>query len=231
MRWRWMNPEAGEVYKSEEERKLYWELCAQVWRARRVPPLPFLADLRGTVLAFNPKRCPKWRFRLAEDLVVQLQPKPTVYRENINPRSQQTVEFKGLAIQGTDMPPDAFQEKLSPHVVGVQFTLKAWTEDTQWTWDNTAACSLGPRWLLSRERAHSFERPQLVLDLWQRLIKVLGQVERLDPAMMFQPACLICGRPLTDPASMARWIGPECAGSSSLDVGRFQVFTAESTAA
>jgi hypothetical protein len=29
---------------------------------------------------------------------------------------------------------------------------------------------------------------------------------------------MICGKPLTDPASMARWIGSECAGASALQV-------------
>jgi len=32
---------------------------------------------------------------------------------------------------------------------------------------------------------------------------------------MLKPACLMCGKALTDPVSMARWIGPECAGTSS----------------
>ena len=40
----------------------------------------------------------------------------------------------------------------------------------------------------------------------------------LTPAVMPGHHCLICGKGLTDPASMARWIGPECAGTSSLVV-------------
>jgi hypothetical protein len=40
---------------------------------------------------------------------------------------------------------------------------------------------------------------------------------------MFGANCLICGKGLTDPASMARWIGPECAGSPSLDTGALLV--------
>ena len=35
---------------------------------------------------------------------------------------------------------------------------------------------------------------------------------------MLSHNCVICGKGLTDPASMARWIGPECAGTSSLRV-------------
>jgi hypothetical protein len=37
----------------------------------------------------------------------------------------------------------------------------------------------------------------------------------LRPDMMLKPACLMCGKRLSDPISMARWIGPECAGTSS----------------
>src|SRR5262249_38723560 len=40
----------------------------------------------------------------------------------------------------------------------------------------------------------------------------------LDPDRMLSPACVICGKALTDPASQARLIGPECFGSSSLTV-------------
>jgi hypothetical protein len=38
------------------------------------------------------------------------------------------------------------------------------------------------------------------------------------PPKMLSHHCMICGKGLTDPASMARWIGPECAGTSTLQV-------------
>ena len=37
----------------------------------------------------------------------------------------------------------------------------------------------------------------------------------LRPSAMLKPACLMCSKMLTDPVSMARWIGPECFGSAS----------------
>src|SRR5215471_16630822 len=43
-----------------------------------IPPIPFLAALREEVLKHSLKRMPKWKFRFAPDIVVQLQPKPTV---------------------------------------------------------------------------------------------------------------------------------------------------------
>jgi hypothetical protein len=38
------------------------------------------------------------------------------------------------------------------------------------------------------------------------------------PPRLLSHHCMICGKGLTDPASMARWIGPECAGTSTLQV-------------
>jgi len=43
-----------------------------------IPAIPFLAELREEVLEHSLKRMPKWKFRFAPDIVVQLQPKPTV---------------------------------------------------------------------------------------------------------------------------------------------------------
>jgi hypothetical protein len=50
---------------------------------------------------------------------------------------------------------------------------------------------------------------------------------RLTADLMFSASCLCCGKALTDPASMARWIGPECAHNSSLIVPR--VFLVDET--
>jgi len=44
------------------------------------------------------------------------------------------------------------------------------------------------------------------------------------PTVLLIPHCLICGKALRDPASMARGIGPECFGSSTLNVpGLYQL--------
>jgi hypothetical protein len=43
-----------------------------------IAPIPALAELRDMVLARSKKRRPKWRFRLAPDLVLQLQPATTI---------------------------------------------------------------------------------------------------------------------------------------------------------
>ena len=50
-----------------------------------------------------------------------------------------------------------------------------------------------------------------------------GFFDNLSPQAMLVPACLICGKGLSDPASMARWIGPECAATSSIRIFRKQL--------
>jgi len=66
-----------------------------------IPPIHFLAELREEVLKHSLKRMPKWKFRLASDLVLQLQPKPTVLlseaatARGFKPKLQ---HFEGVAV-------------------------------------------------------------------------------------------------------------------------------------
>src|SRR3954454_20109111 len=55
--------------------------------------------------------------------------------------------------------------------------------------------------------------------LWNRIVAVLkGEFfTSLRPGALLGTACICCGRPLTDPISQARFIGPECYGSASKD--------------
>jgi hypothetical protein len=45
-----------------------------------------------------------------------------------------------------------------------------------------------------------------------------GIFTQLTPERMLKPACMICGKGLTDPASRSRWVGPECAATTSIRV-------------
>ena len=47
------------------------------WAATSMPPVPTLARLRNMVLERSEQRSPKWKFPLAPDLVLQIQPKLT----------------------------------------------------------------------------------------------------------------------------------------------------------
>ena len=41
-----------------------------------IPPIPALAELREAVLLRSEKRKPKWGSRVADDLVMEIQPQP-----------------------------------------------------------------------------------------------------------------------------------------------------------
>jgi hypothetical protein len=45
-----------------------------------------------------------------------------------------------------------------------------------------------------------------------------GIFNKLTPERMLKPACMICGMGLSDAVSMARWVGPECAATTSIRV-------------
>src|SRR5215203_3827376 len=68
-----------------------------------IEPIPFLIDLRNAVLERSLKRSPKWRFRLASDLIIELQPKacplltPELIRRGF---TQKTFQIDGKAAMG-----------------------------------------------------------------------------------------------------------------------------------
>ncbi len=45
-----------------------------------------------------------------------------------------------------------------------------------------------------------------------------GFFERVQAASLLGHWCLICGKPLTDPVSQGRFIGPECYSSASVNL-------------
>jgi Family of unknown function (DUF6011) len=186
-----------------------------------IPPIPTLASLRLAVLERSTKRSPKWGFRLAPDLVMQLQPKVVPF---VDPRfadriRQRQFQFDGQAEHLVDgvVPANVFRHKVDwrdGQRMRLRFELIAYA-DTPDVWQleyrrMVRACGFGVAWPAVRDR------------LFKRLADAFmdGTFDRFRPELMLSPACLCCGKALTDPASMARWIGPECFGSSSLDVPR-----------
>ena len=55
---------------------------ADMWVPQPLPPNKLLTSLRTFVKENNHKRRPSWRFRIAPDLALQLQPRPPVLRED-----------------------------------------------------------------------------------------------------------------------------------------------------
>ena len=48
---------------------------AALWSPAYLPTIPFLQSLYDAVLARSERRMPKWKFRLAADLMFEIQPK------------------------------------------------------------------------------------------------------------------------------------------------------------
>ncbi|MFZ4808094.1 MAG: hypothetical protein ACOYLQ_12615 [Hyphomicrobiaceae bacterium] len=65
------------------------QIEAATFAARPIRPLQSLATVRDAVLSPNPERLPIWRFRLASDLAVELQPQ------------RGPILFKGRAIEAS----------------------------------------------------------------------------------------------------------------------------------
>jgi hypothetical protein len=179
-----------------------------------IPSISFLAELRQEVLKRSLKRMPKWKFRLAPDIVVQLQPKPTMLLSDaamargLKPKFHL---FEGVAVMMESVTAEALkrlpQRPCSPFWQ-IKFELFAGDPGADWTFQRTSGC-----W---QHGADITGVPTLV----QRIVTTLrnGFFTAAMPAQMLSYNCVICGKGLTDPASMARWIGPECAGTSTLHV-------------
>jgi hypothetical protein len=183
-------------------------LDSAIWRSMPIAPMPMLAALRDSVLMRSTKRMPKWKFRVADDVVVKIQPhtrtRTKANREGLPwfeclavvhdeatgamlkepPRDGWNVRFKLTIRNGDCLDPPRFPTTWNFKVDGIGFGggLK------------TDAC----------------------MSIRDRLIETLPTAfDKLRPEMMLQHACLFCGKRLTDPVSMARWIGPECAGTAA----------------
>jgi hypothetical protein len=172
------------------------------WRSVYASPVTALQQLYDAVIAHSEKRMPKWRFRPQVDLVVEIQPKLT--RHN---RLYRVAVFEQEAVTLTSFKQPRDKES------GI-----AWIE-IKGSLIEASTGQLGFRPTSLRGE----QEPRAWVDgirLKQRLIDVLqgGFFDEFRPSHMLAPYCFCCGRELTDPASMARFIGPECYGSGAISV-------------
>jgi hypothetical protein len=184
------------------------------WQARPIKPAPLLAELRDRVFRQSEKRSPKWKFRLAPDLVVQIQPKLTTALLKFECRAVQCASADAATLVRKD-------HKQIENWWELRFDLIS-TNPTEWQLKPTCYNCNKPtrdRWErygdADREAArHHREAAYLLPD---RVITAFegGHFDRLRPEIMLGHNCMICGKGLTDPVSMARFIGPECAGTAS----------------
>lgn len=173
---------------------------SEFFRPITISALPLLQQLNDWVIKRNEKRLPKWKFRFAADFAIQIYPR--ISRAN-------DMLFECLALQTESVTAALFTEpgKLSGRqYYQVRFELRV--RSNVWTFQALG----GRRWSQSTRE----ERDQVRL----RAINVLKpeHFSDLNPTKMLSPQCVCCGRPLIDPVSMARWIGPECWGSASTNL-------------
>jgi hypothetical protein len=188
----------------------YQEAKEAMWTARL--PYEFWhyeQDLYDWVIVQNEKRLPRWKFKLASNLAVQIQPKLT---------RAHTLLFECIAIQTENPSLKLFTEPKSLRGQSywrMKFELFQDEPGTEWA---LKAKSAG--------RGHGCPSSGL-LELRSSVIAALhaDHFAALKPDLMLSPHCLCCGKGLTDPVSMARWIGPECWGSASTNIPR--IFKAE----
>lgn len=182
----------------------------QFWAERRpLPPSPVLETLAGAVLEHSTKRSPIWKFRLAPDLILSIQPKVGVEYSPGLPRIKENLLavrwFYCRAVEGEGVDVPAFLKKQPEHRL-FKFQITAeWQVRRRGMWNKRGA---------PRSDYVSF------ITMQERIEAAFaaGFFDRLNPERMLGRNCIICGKGLTDPVSMARLIGPECFGSASADL-------------
>ena len=144
----------------------------------------------------------KWKFRAAPDIVTEVQPRPNSF----------AAAFHCKAIVHDEVGAELLIDKRRP--------LDSWMIEFKLsvTLHEPADFTDDGDWYLKPNRV-GFRTGYPHNDIFtvrDRLIEILPiAFDKLRPETMLKPACLFCSRPLTDPVSMARWIGPECAGTSA----------------
>jgi hypothetical protein len=202
------------------------------WEPVAIKPIPNLAELRQLVITHfedihsDHFRSPKWKFWIAQDLVIELQGKLTT----------QLLKFDGTAVVCMDADSRLFTapREVQREYWSMKFRLTAKVPD-EWLLKPT---SVGHHLAPEQRRAAGPWRGAQIEDsatgtaiaikapddskyqMWMALrTRVIEELEHyfdgLQPVTMLSSNCTICGKALTDPVSMARFIGPECAGTGS----------------
>ena len=184
-----------------------------------------LIDLRDQVLKRSQKRMPKWKFRIAPDVVVQLQPKPDrefIVWEGHFPdqvKHHALLQFEGVIVtcDGADAAALAKQSGLEAYArrdVQIAIIKGEWCMLRDGGGGRVASHLQGRAWSDAMDPLRDKANTALPTAL------AAGMFDVVTPANMLTAQCLICGKKLTDPVSKARGIGPECAGTTSNKVPR-----------
>jgi uncharacterized protein DUF6011 len=157
-------------------------------------PIPALAALRAVVLERTTKRMPKWQFRVADDITIQIQPKSSIKK------LRRYGCPGGFECEAVEDPGDYLgTRKMNFYVFQSGRHLELGSDAHR----------------VSRNDPEA-EQHRYAVERRDRMIRFLPRVfATLRPEMMLSGGCLVCGRKLTDPISQARWIGPECNESAA----------------
>jgi hypothetical protein len=176
------------------------------WTPEPLEPIRLLADLRSFVLERSHTRLPRWHFRVASDLVLRVQPRP-------GERRDRCFAFAGTAFFGDGIT-RARCDKPDSTLVTLPFGITA-----EWSWQPLSFRHPRPTATGIKTAAEWRRDYEVTANTYrERTLTVLRSdcFAELRAEMMLSPACLYCGKALTDPVSVARWVGPECAGTSRL---------------
>jgi Family of unknown function (DUF6011) len=175
-------------------------LTAGFWAPIPLPEIPFLQSLYDVVLERSEKRMPKWKFRLGPDIVIEIQPKLT--------RTGRLFHWSAIQCDGANE--KMFAEprtKVRPYI-----KLGGSLRDVD---DGRAGYVLKTSsggWSAGLDLAACLPLRGAIEAAFRE-----GRFDRFTPSMLGNH-CLLCGKGLTDPVSMARFIGPECANTSSVNI-------------
>jgi hypothetical protein len=186
---------------------------ANWWDPRPIAASTFLRDTREEVLNRSEKRMPKWKFRIAPDFVIQLQPKPTYVpstRQLETGTRIQLLRFDGMGLAVETGTATAAMFAKSPD--GITLWCRTGFEIFAYDENEWQLRFQSGRWSHGYKDGLKALRDRVVTTFSGSFFSAL------TPDALLGNHCLICGKGLTDPASMARRIGPECAGTSSLVV-------------
>jgi hypothetical protein len=173
---------------------------------------------------------PKWKFRLADNAVVMIQPKVgkpgRVATKNGDawewidfPRQ---FEGKLLMCDGADA------DKLLKRPFGLRYCLQDFAISSGDAGGHRIVGTGFSAPVGLKDRAEREARwNELDRQSTDTLLTAFanGTFDAVTPRIMLTHHCLMCGKQLTDPPSMARGIGPECAGTGSVHAPKMRNLT------
>jgi Family of unknown function (DUF6011) len=187
-----------EQERAQQEHELHERrvLRRQIWEPVMIPAIPVWDELRELIIEAQSLSKPKWRFILAPDFALEVQPRDSV-----------KVLFEGLALFGPGITREHFlMRRPLVGVAELRFRIvpaspSVWSLSLRFA----RADSLGIP-ATDRIAGHLSRKARLIEEGVAPLRYSTHTLTTLT-----SHHCLCCGRGLTDPASQQRRIGPECA--------------------